>query len=69
MAQTSRSWISAGSIFGRFADIRLSDCPLLEWCWRVDRPLQTELDERTREGDDHAARRIRISADLSVRIL
>ena len=46
----------SGSIFGRFADIRLSAYPLLIWRWRVDEPVQTELDERTREGDDHPAR-------------
>ena len=46
----------SGSIFGRYADVRLSDHPLLEWRWRVDDPVESEADERTVEGDDHPAR-------------
>ncbi len=46
----------SASIFGRFADIALETHPILTWQWRVDEPIRTDLDERTREGDDHPAR-------------
>lgn len=46
----------SGSIFGRFADLPLASYPLLRWRWRVDEPVETELDETTPEGDDHPAR-------------
>lgn len=37
--------------------VELAQTPLLEWRWRVDTPLEGErADERTRAGDDFAAR-------------
>ena len=36
-------------------DVALSDTPLLSWRWRVDGPLDI-VDERSKQGDDFAAR-------------
>lgn len=46
----------SGSIFGRHTDISLEQYPILEWSWFIEVPISSELDERTREGDDHPAR-------------
>lgn len=35
--------------------IDLSETPVLEWSWRIEKPLGV-ADERTRDGDDFAAR-------------
>ncbi len=47
---------ASGSIFGRFTDIDLGDYPALQWTWFVEEPIESVLDERTVEGDDHPAR-------------
>lgn len=46
----------SGSIYGRHTDIELSRVPVLTWRWRVEVPVTSALDERTREGDDHPVR-------------
>ena len=46
----------SGSIFGRFTDIDLGAYPELAWTWLVEKPVDSPLDERTVEGDDHPAR-------------
>jgi len=46
----------SGSIYGRHTDIELSRVPVLTWRWRVEVPVTSQLDERTREGDDHPVR-------------
>lgn len=46
----------SASIFGRFADIPLTEYPVVAWRWRVDDPVETDLDETTPQGDDHPAR-------------
>ena len=45
-----------GSIFGRATDVPLADYPTLVWDWYVEVPIDSPLDERTEEGDDHPAR-------------
>ena len=47
---------ASGSIFGRFTDIDLGDYPSLSWSWFIEQPIESGIDERTREGDDHPAR-------------
>ena len=47
---------ASGSIFGRFTDIDLGDYPSLLWTWFIEKPIESDIDERTREGDDHPAR-------------
>jgi hypothetical protein len=45
-----------GSIFSRYTDVSLSEFPILAWRWYVEVPINSEIDERTREGDDHPVR-------------
>lgn len=45
-----------GSIFGRAVDVPLDTYPTLVWDWYVEVPIDSPLDEKTREGDDHPAR-------------
>ncbi|MCP5081266.1 MAG: DUF3047 domain-containing protein [Alphaproteobacteria bacterium] len=45
-----------GSIFGRYADVSLTEYPILAWDWYVEVPIESAFDERTKEGDDHPAR-------------
>lgn len=47
---------ASGSIFGRFTDINLGDYPSIAWTWLIEKPIESTLDERTVEGDDHPAR-------------
>jgi hypothetical protein len=46
---------SASMLF-RFVDIPLDDYPMLQWQWLIEKAIETELDERTGDGDDHPAR-------------
>ena len=46
----------SGSIFGRFARVDTERFPILAWSWLVEKPVESEIDERTVEGDDHPAR-------------
>lgn len=47
---------NSGSILGRDVSVKLSEFPLLKWQWKIDKPLQSDLDEETEAGDDHPAR-------------
>src|SRR5918996_696818 len=47
---------SSASMLFRHADIDLVTYPILEWRWFIEKPIVSEVDERTREGDDHPAR-------------
>lgn len=47
---------ASGSIYGRFTDIDLGAYPELAWNWFIEKPIESDLDERTVEGDDHPAR-------------
>lgn len=47
---------NSGSILARDVAIKLSDFPTLNWQWKIDKPLESDLDEETHEGDDHPAR-------------
>ena len=40
----------------RHVDLDLSDYRFLTWRWYIEEPIESPLDERTREGDDHPAR-------------
>ncbi|MBT0957188.1 DUF3047 domain-containing protein [Alphaproteobacteria bacterium KMM 3653] len=46
----------SGSILARDTDIALADLPILSWQWQVTTPVDSPLDEATREGDDHPLR-------------
>jgi hypothetical protein len=46
---------SASMLF-RHVDIDLTAYPMLAWRWFIELPINSPLDERTREGDDHPAR-------------
>ena len=54
---------ASGSIYGRFTDIDLGDYPSLAWSWFIEKPIESNVDERTREGDDHPARLFIIFGD------
>ena len=45
----------SASAFYKKVKVNLSDTPYLNWSWRVDKPLD-QLDEKTKVGDDYAAR-------------
>lgn len=44
------------SMLIRHVEISLEEYPLLSWRWFIEQPIVSELDETTREGDDHPAR-------------
>lgn len=37
-------------------DVDINEYPLLTWQWMIERPIETDRDEETSEGDDHPAR-------------
>ena len=47
---------SSASMLLRDVDVALASRPRLSWRWFVELPIDSPLDERTREGDDHPAR-------------
>jgi hypothetical protein len=47
---------NSASMLVRFVDIDLAAYPALAWKWFVEQPIESALDERTDEGDDHPAR-------------
>lgn len=47
---------NSGSILARETLIQVADLPFLSWKWKVTKPIDSELDEDTRDGDDHPAR-------------
>lgn len=46
----------SASMLVRFVDIDLAAYPALSWKWFVEQPIESAVDERTDEGDDHPAR-------------
>ena len=46
----------SASMLVRFVDIDLAAYPTLYWKWFVEKPIDSALDERTDDGDDHPAR-------------
>jgi hypothetical protein len=47
---------STASMLFRHVDFDLADYRLLVWRWYIEKPIESPLDEHTREGDDHPAR-------------
>ncbi len=47
---------NSASMLFRYVDIDLARYPLLSWSWLIEEPIETELDENSRAGDDHPAR-------------
>ncbi|GAB5500634.1 MAG: hypothetical protein PsegKO_29450 [Pseudohongiellaceae bacterium] len=47
---------NSASMLFRYVDIDLQRYPLLSWSWLIEEPIESELDENTRAGDDHPAR-------------
>jgi hypothetical protein len=50
----ANSMQSASALYKK-VKINIDETPYLNWCWRVDQALP-ELDEKTKTGDDYAAR-------------
>ena len=46
----------SASMLMRHVEIDLVRYPLLRWRWLVEKPIESAIDERTAEGDDHPAR-------------
>ena len=46
----------SASILARDTAIPLSTHPILSWRWKVMQPVNSDIDEATREGDDHPVR-------------
>lgn len=46
----------SASILARNTAVSLVDFPTLAWSWKIDKPLESAVDEATRAGDDHPAR-------------
>ena len=44
------------SMLFRHVDVELDVYPVLSWQWYVEKGIDAEIDELTREGDDHPAR-------------
>ncbi len=44
------------SMLSRYTEINLEEYPILCWKWYIEQPIESELDERTKQGDDHPAR-------------
>ena len=47
---------NSASILARDTDIALADLPILTWSWKVVQPIDSNVDEDTKEGDDHPMR-------------
>ena len=47
---------STASMLFRHVDLDLADYQFLIWRWYIEERIESPLDERTREGDDHPAR-------------
>lgn len=47
---------NSASMLVRFVDIELAAYPVLNWRWLVEKPIDSAVDERLDEGDDHPAR-------------
>ena len=46
----------SASMLYRYTDIPVDQFPVLAWDWFVEQPIESEIDETTRAGDDHPAR-------------
>ena len=47
---------NSASILARDTEIPLSSHPILSWRWKVTTPIDSDIDESTKEGDDHPIR-------------
>ena len=47
---------NSASMLQRFVHIDLAAYPLLSWQWLIEKPIDSVVDERTDDGDDHPAR-------------
>ena len=47
---------NSASIFARDTQISVDAMPMLSWQWKVTQPIESDVDEATKEGDDHPAR-------------
>lgn len=47
---------NSASILARDTQITVGDLPYLSWRWKVTQPIESDVDEATKEGDDHPAR-------------
>jgi len=47
---------ASASMLFRHVDIDVADYPVLTWRWYIEQPIVSDIDEHTREGDDHPAR-------------
>jgi hypothetical protein len=47
---------SSASMLFRHVEIDVATYPILIWRWYIEQPIESPLDEQTREGDDHPAR-------------
>ena len=46
----------SASMLYRFTELPLDQYPLLAWGWFIEQPIESEVDETTKAGDDHPAR-------------
>ena len=46
----------SASMLYRHVDIGLDEYPILAWRWYIEQPIDNDLNELEREGDDHPAR-------------
>lgn len=47
---------NSGSILARDTQIAVDALPMLSWQWKVTQPINSQVDEATKEGDDHPLR-------------
>ncbi|MEP5154001.1 DUF3047 domain-containing protein [Planktotalea sp.] len=47
---------NSASILARNTEIPLSELNILSWRWKVDQPIESNVDEDTKDGDDHPLR-------------
>ena len=47
---------NSASILARDTQIAVADLPTLSWDWKITQPIVSDIDEATKDGDDHPAR-------------
>ncbi|MEP3846705.1 MAG: DUF3047 domain-containing protein [Paracoccaceae bacterium] len=47
---------NSASILARDTQISLEALPFLHWQWKVTKPIESDVDEASKEGDDHPVR-------------
>lgn len=47
---------NSGSILAREMSIQIEELPILSWNWKIIKPIESSVDEDTKDGDDHPAR-------------